>query len=555
MNRRHINADPIMIQQEIDSAKHGQKGAKTRLLADRLNVSDYQLMHWLRDKRGPVKESPQPQEVRRDLVYMVADIKQESERYGMREAEMPTWRCLELLAECGVAGIEDLTVPSVNRVLREMGYREERSYVRYECEYALQEVQADWSVSKYFRVSDYDETSGQWIFKATSTATDYKDDDKRQRIWLGGIIDSFSRLRYNKALIGTGESAELCLDFLTQFFNRPKDDLAFRHVGWQFRLDNGALDGKLGKTFFNAIDRPYETINVGNKESNGKIERSWQMIWDWEQHIAMQLGEGNTLTMNRYNELLLQECIRQQAMPHPIWKDRKRADVYQKSLQAQNPRPETIDVDARKLAFEVYERTVRSDQCVSINNEPYRVPVMVGEYRTTGKRIRVLINKVGKMVGELVGKFADNFELEPYERRLRGDFTGTPPNTLRQQLDDDHKAGKSITEQLRKGSENLPLRRGIEGDDSRNNASRLAPPDSPIAPNSPFIEDPEAEAFSSKVKAMSYISAQLGRQGLKLEGDLLNHFESLTINEGFNKAAIEAGLQAFIETYINQTGT
>lgn len=544
-----LNHNWFQIRAEIDNAPHSNKQAVARMWANRLNMSLDKLYRQMRKHLGKKKESSQPKQVNRDLVYMVMERKVISLRYGDGSRMITTERAIKQLMDMGIPGADQLVASTVDRIAREeLGWNDRESYVRYECTHALQEVQGDFSFSKFFRVVGFDDSTGQWMLKATSTALDYKKDSKRQRILIGVLIDSYSRVRFHRALIGTGESAELCLEFLTHFFNRPKDGLVFRELAWQYRFDNGPLDSKLGKTFFDAIDRDYETTLPGEKTGLGKAERGWQEIWRWEQDLAMRVGDGNSIPLDFYNHLILQECINQQHLAHPYWKKEKRIDLYQQSVLCQEPRPETIDIDAKRIAFDVYERTVRPDQHVSINNEKYRVPIMAGEYRTTGRRIRILINKEGRMIGELLDRFAPRFEIQPFSHRNRGDFTGTPPRTTRQQLKKDLDSGRRFT-----ADGDLPIH---QGDDQ---PQRLMPKEKPAGINSPFVHvDPEIKIFSGKYQAMQYVSECLKKHGIEFTPDLVHHFEEVTINNALHKESIDTQINEFVTAWqetINQTGT
>lgn len=556
------------IKEEIDAAGHGMKTAVKKTIARRLALSIDQIHSALRNEFGPAKTiakrefktnaDKESYERNRRVAYLVAEQKEKMKQAGEGERELATWRVLELLQDWGVDEAAECSESTINRILaEEMGYRQPIARVRHEAAYALQEVQVDFSFSKYFSIDGFNEENGEYLIKASKKLLRYKEGDKRMRPMLGVILDSYSRLRFHKCLPASGESASNTVAFLIDFFNREDDELLFRHVPWMFKMDNGPLaKSREGQSFFTSIDRPVETSKPYEKTGIGKAERSWQLIWQWEMKLASEIGIGNSITLNEYNQRLLVECVRQQQLRHPFFGAKTCADMYQQSILAQQPRPELLSGDLTDAVYTHLERTVGQDQIISINNKKFEVPVMADDHHhTTGQRIRVLIHKDGRMVGELIDRNAKAFEIRAFKAHQTGTFR-SHNQTFGQQIGKHISEKSTITEELRRAA-SMTVR---QKEDHFQGPRRLMPLSEELQIDSPFTgkqtAKPVDEACVSKFEALTFVAELLKQNDLEMNDQLHDYFNDFVTQVQLNKQAIRNEVQNLISILNNnQTGT
>lgn len=563
-----VQVDWRDIKYEIDAAGHGMKIATKKTIARRLGLSIDQIHSALRSEFGPAKTinkrefrtkaDKESYERNRRIAYLVAEQKEKMKQTGEGERELATWRVLDLLQDWGVDEATECSESTINRILaEEMGYRRPIARVRHEASYALQEVQVDFSFSKYFSIDTYNEQLGDYMMKASKKLLRYKEGDKRMRPMIGVILDSYSRLRFHACLPASGESASNTVAFLIDFFQREDDELLLRHVPWMFKMDNGPLaKSREGQSFFTSIDRPVQTSKPGEKTGIGKAERSWQLIWQWEMQVASEIGIGNSIPLSIYNEQLLAECVRQQQLRHPFFGAKTCADMYQQSILAQQPRPEVIGADLTDAVYTHLERTVGQDQIISINNEKFEVPVMADDHHhTTGKRIRVLIHKDGRMVGELIDRNAKTFEIRPFVAHRTGTFR-LHTETAGQQIGKLLNQGSSITEELRRAA-SITIR---QKEEHFQGPRRLMAKADELEIKTPFAgkiqPKPVDEVCISKFEALTFVAELLKQTDLEMNDQLHDYFNDFVTQVQLNKPTIRNEVQNLISILNNyQTGT
>jgi hypothetical protein len=557
------------IKHEIDTAPHGTKGKVKQDIAQRLGLSKDQIHSALRTQFGKAKivkrddlEQTEEYESNRRVAYLVAEQKEKMKNAGSGERELSTERILKLLVKWGIEEAEDCTVSTINRIIREeFGYRQTTPRKRLECTHALQQVQVDFSFSKYFSIAGVDPVTGDWLMQASKKRLDYKEGDKKRRAMLGVIIDSYSRLRYHHCVVTSGESSNSTIAILNQFFNRDEDELAFRHVGWNWHMDNGPLaKSQEGKSFFKAIDRPVTTSTPYEKTGIGKAERSWPLIWQLEMELVSEIGVGGIISLEQYNAALLAECVRQQYEEHPFYAGQRRIDLYQQSILRQDPRPETIEADLSKLVYTFLERTVGSDQKIMIGKKAYEVPVWAGDHYTTERRIRVMINRDGQMKGELIDRNAPQFEIREFDPTMTGSYSGTHQKTFAQRLAKDIKEKNSMTEQIREQA------KGGTPQAAPARPRPLMPASKPAAIHSPFASDEtkhselntqNSDKCISKFEAITFVSEIMKRNGIEFNDQLYEFFDDYVVQVGLDKFEIQKAAKSIIDDLkgTNNTGT
>jgi len=224
-----INLDLHALREEMDRAGHGQKRAVILRYAKALGVSPDTIYRAMRREFGKRKtKTSHPRRIPDELIDMVADIKLKGMKMGLKERELSTENCIQMLIEQGVEGAEHLTPSTVNRRLVERGFRIRDPKVRVEAKYANQEHQIDFSRSKYFQVTRYDPQRNDYLMRVSGKELHYKKNDRRLRTWLVQLKDSYSRVRILQAYAATGESALMGLEFLNFCYNRPEDDNPLR---------------------------------------------------------------------------------------------------------------------------------------------------------------------------------------------------------------------------------------------------------------------------------------------------------------------------------------
>lgn len=542
------------------------KEGKKEEIAERLGLSIHQVHSAIRKLCGPAKtikqrsfrnkEDQEAYDRNRRIAYLAAEHKEKMKKAGEGEREMATHRILKRFIGWGIEEAELCHHSTINTILREeLSYRQKTPRTRHEPAYALQEVQVDFSFSKYFTVVGFDNEQNDYILKASRKVLRYKENEKKMRLMLGVIMDSYSRLRYHTGKVAAGESGSNTTAFMIDFFNREEDDLVFRHVPWMFKMDNGPLaKSQEGKSFFKSINRPVETSTPYEKTGIGKAERGWPMIWQWEMQLVSDLGTDGLMTLSDYNAQLLAECVRQQEENHPFYLDKKRIDMYQQSILAQNPRPEVVNADLRDSVYRVWERTVGTDQIIRIGKVAYEVPVYAGDHYTTDRRIRVITHRDGRMMGELIDRHAPMFEITEFVPTQTGTFRARK-ETFPQQLSKSINNGEAITDQLRKLADNSIRERS----EAVSGPKRLMPKSEELEINSPFTPEArkeiEPEACSNKYEALSLVSEILKRQGIELTEEVAAHFGQFALDVNLNRQAIRKETERFIQILTDKTGT
>jgi hypothetical protein len=393
-----LSVDIAAIKKELDSASHGGRKPLARKIAKNLGVSVDTLYREIRNLYGVKKNVTKEPEIPDHLIDEVAKIKERLKRTGKKEREISTDLCIEHLKETGVEGAERLTSGTVNRRLREKGYRQEKAYVRVEASYANQQHQLDFSRSEYFQVKGFDRSLNDYSLQITRNTTSYKENDFKLRTWLVGITDAYSRVSLSKAYVASGESIHLGVDFLNFAYNREKDEHPLIYLPERMKMDNGSFGkSKDVKEFLNKLEIEYEFSEPNKKRGNQKRESAWKMLWRrFELKLVLKLGgNGKTIMLKDYNDMLHEFMVELLKWPHPV-KNISRGHAYRTSVQM---RPQRImDEDLKKYIFKVITRTVTGDKLISLDAEKYSVP----EFIPVGEEIRVYKNLSGEVVGELI---------------------------------------------------------------------------------------------------------------------------------------------------------
>lgn len=521
-----INLDLHALREEMDRAGHGQKRAVILRYAKALGVSPDTIYRAMRREFGKRKtKTSHPRRIPDELIDMVADIKLKGMKMGLKERELSTENCIQMLIEQGVEGAEHLTPSTVNRRLVERGFRIRDPKVRVEAKYANQEHQIDFSRSKYFQVTRYDPQRNDYLMRVSGKELHYKKNDRRLRTWLVQLKDSYSRVRILQAYAATGESALMGLEFLNFCYNRPEDDNPLRYVPDMLKSDSGAFEKKKEvRAALQALQIEPRRSRPYNKDSQGKVESGFRSVWgEFELKLAIKMGSGARIYLSEYNELLMEFCIEDMQKKHPFQDDTREA-AYRKSLLIHPPRE--IDIDLLQVACKVEYRTVPQTLMVQYGGQQYEAPVYA-----MGKRIRIYRNMLGELMGELQEEDRKPFILQPFRYREIDDFEHRPHSTYRQQR-----------EQAIKQTEQKETKRIF-----------FPPKPEKVQPESPFSNvDQETAIFPNIYTARAYIGAQLRALGATY-ADYADIFDPL-LQEDLSRESIDAVLKEIKKFFRNAVG-
>lgn len=509
-----LKTDIAQVKAELDSVPYGVKKTTGQKIAERYGVSYATLMREVEREYGVSKRVKRNKKINDSLIHEVAKIKETLKMTGKKEREIATDIVIRHLVDKGIAGAEELTVATVNRRLREKGYRQVASYVRVEAGFANQQHQLDFSRSEYFQVHGYDRNIGDYILKITRNVTHYKENEFKLRTWIAGITDAYSRLSLAKAYAASGESVHLGIDFLNFAYNREPDEYPMRYLPERMKMDNGSFGkSKDVKEFLTKLDIKPEFATPNEKRGIQKRESAWKMMWRrFELKLVLKLGDGGTISLTEYNELLHAFMIELMEAKHPV-KNQTRGHIYMTSIAQREQRLMTEDL--KKYLFKVVTRVVSGDKTISLEGEKYQVP----ENILVGEEIRVYKNLESEVIGELINnpKGQKPFNLNPTKGYVViDDFDHRSHNTYRQDIQTEVKREKKDKVNY------MPVR------------------EKKIKPATVFTQT-EKDVFSSKYEAQKYIAKQL------INGETYDDYAWLfdeMLEADLSKAGIDSVLQA-----------
>lgn len=487
-----INFDVAILKAEIDAAKQGEKKAIVRRLANSLNISESSIYRALSKVYGKQKTVTREKVVSDFIIDEVAKLKVESENMGLGKRELKTEDCLEILSNRGI-DVSGISVSTVNRRLREKGFRKEDVIVRVEADYANQQHQLDFSRSKYFQISHFDKDANDYVLKVTGKTLFYKENETKLRTWLIGLTDAYSRISLVRAVAATGESAILGIEFLNFAYNRAEDEHPLRYLPDILKTDNGSFaKDKAVKQMFQALEIVSELSEAYKHRGVQKRESEWKALWQsFELKLATEIGGlGKTLYLNEYNDLAHEFMIKRLDLKHPM-RSGLRGDLYRQSMVAHPGR--TIDIDLREAAFNVVYRTVAQDLTVSVDNQKFECKAYA-----LGQRIKIYRTLNGEYYGETVDVFNKPFQLTPTQGFVElGNFEHRQHKTYKQQIEGDVKKAQEEkkakkTEALKTDSKVMVLGHRTKKQEAKTNFAEVKNSDS-------FV-------FASKYDAKVYIA-------------------------------------------------
>jgi transposase InsO family protein len=423
-----LNINWENVREAIENTNKGGRGLIIEKYAALYGVSKDSIYRELRRRFGKKKTINRKKRVPQRLIDEIARIKLYGMKMQIDERELSTEICIEKLIKRQVEGAELLTVSSVNRRLEEAGFRLRDPIVRVESNYPNQLHEFDFTRSKYFQLVGNDDQD--WLIKCSGRELHYKQDDRRFRLWIVSLIDSYSRIELARAYPATSESVDLGLSHLHYTYNRPPDQLHLSKLPDIFKTDQGsfgksadvrAMFDRLG--IIMQLSKPYKKRGIQKEESSHRTR--WQQF---ELSLAVDLGPGHILKLSEYNELLFEKCVRDQDRMHPVRNDTRRG-AYLSGISGREVKE--LDIDLREVAFKTWERKVKDTLTVSIDGSLFTCPE-----NTQGKIVRVYRNRLGEFVGHVVDEIDKPFILKHTKGYVElGDFAHRPHATYRQQIE------------------------------------------------------------------------------------------------------------------------
>lgn len=400
------------IKRALDSAPHGAKDQALQPFADALDVSVATIRRHLRRLAGRAKECAGRTATIPDLlVQSVWDEKVAAMEMGLSPRELPTRIALDTMRQLGVPGAAQASVSGLNAAIKAAGLRRKARVQRMEPEHALDVVHFDFSRSKYFQLHTFDPAArgggGDHVLRVYGRHLGYKEEDRTLRSWIVSAIDGHSRMARAEMYAATGEDASLALLALNTFWapESAGEHLMF-HPARELWVDRGSA----GRTeaFVETLGSVgVDVVVTQSKEAQGKVERQFRTLWSaFEVPLALELGEGSTITLGDYNARLSAFLVEQGAWNHPTMPG-TRADAYRTSLARVRPDGSPVErllaANLLGAAYDRVSRVVDPTGCISVGRQTYEVPERVGRvWVERGDAVRVYRYADGSIYGALV---------------------------------------------------------------------------------------------------------------------------------------------------------
>ncbi|MBN8586892.1 MAG: hypothetical protein J0L94_01060 [Rhodothermia bacterium] len=538
------------IENALESAPHTGKRALIEDFAQQLGVSPDTLYRRLRAKNGPKKTAARDPKYNTAVVQEAMEILQRGREMGLADRRIPSEVIRQKLHERGWAWDKIPPVSTLNRLMREQGINDRKTRVSVRYEFALQCVQADWSRSKYFQLGGYDKQRGDYILRVQGKHLAYKEDNSTLRTWIIAIKDCYSMLRYAELIPATGENYIQMVQFLANAWDASADR-PFKHMphaGCDLQMDRGSVM-RTGAFRDMLLSLEINHKIAESKEANGSIESNFRWLWThFEMPLSERLGEGSTLYMSEYNELLQQYLLADGQKKHP-YIGTTRALAYETSIRLHPPR--VFEGDLRTLIPRIHERTTDQFGTVSINNIRYAVPAHTTNAAGRrinlgpGMRIRVIANDAGSVVGQLIDEPAREFELRNWEPVQYGQYRATQKTTSERIAE---KSAITTPAPVRPAAEITPdpLRPVVLPPNVRAMPARPTK----IEPETPFTRANSSPAPMPADEARRYIGHQLSLIGQHY-GHVHHIFDTLIGTH--SQAQLDAVLQLYLQHHIQQS--
>jgi hypothetical protein len=402
----------VSVIRRIDAAGHGNKRKTVELLAAEYGVSTATLYRAI-EPALKTKKIDRGNTIPQEWINLVAAEKARSYTAGVTGRMLPTADCIEILERTGAIPKGVLTVPTVDRRLRDMGFHKQRTYQRHEDPYVNYKWQLDWSRSEYFDL--YKQEKGVWLVRVDGRrdkiTNKNKPSDGLWRLWVSSALETYSRAQILRYHAVTGENMDMFREQLQFAWQREDQRHPMRHLPEVFSMDQGAI-GKNAMVMQRLQDdlsirviltRP-KANRIANEQGHGKVERAFSVLWNWELKIMtiLQRQGREVITLNELNDMVYEYCLERLQDKHPVL-DMNRAQVYELGIRQRPQRHCATDISL--LFYRTETRNADATGIISVYGSQYVVPEAYA-----GSTIRVFINPNGALVGQsLDGR--DTFDL------------------------------------------------------------------------------------------------------------------------------------------------
>lgn len=497
------------IKRHVDAAPYGAKRREIEKLAKLHGVSANTLYRNLAEEFGRKrsrKASPLVPDEVIDLIAMKKAFQPKNREYTTEDA-------LQDAMDEGLIEQGSVSVSTINRRLRENGFRKQKPVQRFLETFSNQAHYLDFSRSEYISLIGYDADRGEYILKLDTKSLRYKNKQGPAfSLWVAGMRDGRSGLFLAKYYTVTGENTYMGLDFLQHCWGRENDDHPLNCFPYYLKSDNGALAvNAYVQRMLEALDIELQTSVPGNKNAQGKIERMWRTLWQrFELRLVMRRGIGATLYLDELNEMVFEYCLRDADRPHSIYPSMTRRQLYETELIGYPPR--IYEGDISNLASKPRRCKVGKDLKFRYENQFFSAPE-----RYYDKWVLVHKNLQGDLIaeGEHDGEL---FEISDWHPNEFGDYKAFP-DTYREQME--KQAIRNF--QVENGGKNV----------------RLKPVPEKIRAKSPHLRERQDKIFTED-QARRYIARQLHVDSY---AEVAQWFDEL-LSVRLDKAAIDEALRA-----------
>lgn len=527
------------LQRELEHMPHGQKKAHQEQFAEMLGISYSTLRREMQRRFGKAKSMTKEEQIPDEVVRAVAKIKAEYDTITLKEDDRTlTTHHAQQIAEdqLGIEGATDWHESTVNAALRRRGHHIKKPRRRIEPDYAGQQFQMDFSRSKHFQIVEPidsgPEGATDWMLKATAKELHYKDGTARVRAWIAQLRDEYSRLRLIRYYPATAESAMLGTHFLRWCFQRSDDGHLMGELPERLKMDAGSFGkAKITRRLLDKLDIERVLTEPGNAASQGKVERGFRSLWQYEAKIATRiLMNGNEhIRLSRLRTLIHRLVKEEQDLRHPTRRSETRGALYQRSL-LRHPL-QRLGADIRDLATRTWERRADDTGKIEIRGVPFEAPAFAA-----GHQVLVHRHVDGDFVGELMDgwRAGDPFPVEPYRFEDLDDWSERPRQTYAQEVAQDVRADQQERKEQRKREEHEARIQNLKPSDQRAGETD---------PESVFdaAEDPmPLTLVEAKARASRFLQERAGLTVARAAAQVSRLVEGGVITEGMQPRDVDA---------------
>jgi transposase-like protein len=356
-----VRGEIVALAARLDAAPWGSTQPLIAQAARDHGVSAGTLWRWIRLVRGARRHRAQTAiPAAAHIAYQVALVKEKVRRNGRM---MSTERALQQL------GIT-ISRATIDRLIRCNGLLAEATVHEKKISERPNDMhQFDVTGSKVLFVAEKG-ADGDWILETRTRKFRRNQAAERLGLWIFGLVDDHSRVRYAEYVVAAGESFAEAQRFLSRAWGGdPRCELC--GLPRELNADYGPLrSSERGKHLMESLGvaftkRMPESPNVG-----GKIERIWPDLFrDFES--LFDLREGTRIALRPLNEELGGWCAQWNRRAHPDWSSMTRLEAYARLDRA------GVRYFPEDVADGIYTeriRTVDEFARVRYHNAWYRVP-------------------------------------------------------------------------------------------------------------------------------------------------------------------------------------